>query len=58
MVSDFITEKDGFLCLTMEAYEAAEKSNPNIKRNLLEYGESREGYWKSVQVHEADAICF
>jgi len=50
MVSDFVTEKDGFLCLTEEEYRAAKRNNPNIKmsaRKLLEYGESREGYWTS-----------
>lgn len=50
MVSDFITERDGFLCLTEEEYQAAKRNNPNIRmsaRKLLEYGESREGYWTS-----------
>jgi len=50
MVSDFVTEKNGFLCLTEEEYQAAKRNNPNIKmsaRKLLEYGESREGYWTS-----------
>ena len=48
MVSDFITEKDGFLQLTEEEYQAAKETNPDIRmgaRQLLEYGESREGYW-------------
>lgn len=44
MVSDFITEKDGYLCLTQTEYDAAKIDNPNITmgaRKLLEYGESR-----------------
>jgi len=50
MVSDFVTKKDGFLCLTEEEYRAVKRNNPNIKmsaRKLLKYGESREGYWTS-----------
>ena len=50
MVSDFITERDGFLCLTEGEYQAANRNNPNIRvsaRKLLEYGKSREGYWTS-----------
>ncbi len=49
MLSDFITENDGFLCLTEEV---AKTKNPNIKmaaRKLLEYSESREEYWTSVK---------
>ena len=48
MVSDFITENDGFLCLTTEEHQAAKLLDPNIPmaaRELLEYGESRDGYW-------------
>lgn len=48
MVSDFITERDGYLCLTEEEYERAKAIDPNIRmgaRQLLEYGESRDGYW-------------
>ena len=47
MVSDFIT-MDGYLCLTEEEYAAAKVHNPDIKmgaRQLLEYGEARDGYW-------------
>ena len=50
MVSDFITEKDGYLRLTEEEYQVAKEKNPGIRkaaRQLLEYGESREGYWTS-----------
>ena len=47
MVSDFIT-MDGYLCLTEEEYAAAKVHNPDITmgaRQLLEYGEARNGYW-------------
>ena len=50
MVSDFIIERDGFLCLTEEEYQAAKRNNHNIRtsaRKLLENGESREGHWTS-----------
>ena len=48
MLSDFIDEKIGFLCLTDEEYERAKQINPSAKkyaRQFLEYGENREGYW-------------
>ena len=50
MVSDFITERDGYLRLTEDEYKEAKVKNPTIRmsaRQLLEYGESREGYWTS-----------
>ena len=50
MVSDFIMEKHGYLCLTDEEYDRAKQSDPNVQkaaRELLEYGESRDGYWNS-----------
>ena len=62
MVSDFITEKDGYLRLTEEEYQSAKEKNPGIRkaaRQLLEYGESRKGYWTSekfmqqIQIAEA-----
>ena len=50
LVSDFIDEKNGYLSLTKEEYDKAKISNPRIwmhARVLLEYGESKEGYWTS-----------
>ena len=50
MVSDFIDERNGFLALTDEEYEEANKHDITITqraRETLEYGESREGYWSS-----------
>ena len=44
MVSDFITEKDGYLCLTEEEYAVAHRNDSNIRmgaRTKLEYGEAR-----------------
>lgn len=48
MVSDFIEERTGYLALTNEQYKhakAKDKTIPQVARETLEYGESREGYW-------------
>ena len=48
MVSDFIDEHHGFLRLTDDKFKEAKKTNPAIAkeaRELLEYGENRDGYW-------------
>ena len=51
MVSDFIDECKGYLCLTDEELERAKvKYRANFHNEahmLLEYGESKEGYWTS-----------
>ena len=50
MVSDFINEKNGYLALTQQEYDAAKQDNPTIRmyaRRMLEYGEAKEGYWTS-----------
>ena len=50
MVSDFITENEGYLCLTPSEYNAMTQSDPSIcmgSRTLLEYGEACDGYWTS-----------
>ena len=51
MVSDFIDELNGYLRLTNEELERAKvKYGANFQkeaRMLLEYGESKEGYWTS-----------
>ena len=52
MMSDFIPENGGYLCLTTFDYDAMEQSDPGIcmgSRTLLEYGEARDGYWTSIQ---------
>ena len=48
MVSDFVDEINGYLCLTQEEYRRArevDKTTQMEARSLLEYGEAREGYW-------------
>ena len=48
MVSDFIDEINGYLCLTQEEYIKAREVHKTIQteaRSLLKYGEAREGYW-------------
>ena len=50
MVSDFIKEKEGYLHCIDEEYESAKKKDPTIRKyawQFLEYGEAKEGYWKS-----------
>jgi len=51
MVSDFIDEHNGYLQLTDDELERAKvKYGPDFQREacvLLEYGESKEGYWTS-----------
>ena len=63
MVSDFIDERNGYLELTQEEYEQAKQKDPSIRkhaRQLLEYGEAREGYWTTEkfmgQIKEAAKI--
>ena len=51
MVSDFIDEKNGYLCLTQEEYVRAREVDSSTvcmeARCLFEYGEAKEGYWTS-----------
>jgi len=51
MISDFIDEFNGYLCLSDTEYSVAKgKYGSNVKKEArvyLEYGESREGYWTS-----------
>ena len=52
MVSDFITERDGFLCLTEAERKKAKRSHSDMPmgaRTLLEYGEKRDGYWTATK---------
>jgi len=52
MVSDFITENDGYLRLTQAEYDAKKQTDPDIcmgARVLIEYGESRDGYWTGTK---------
>ena len=48
MVSDFVDEINGYLCLTQEEFTRARETDPTIQmeaRCLFEYGEAKEGYW-------------
>ena len=63
MVSDFVDEKNGYLALTNEEFATASATNRALwkeARCLLEYGESREGYWTSekfmLQIEEAVTV--
>ena len=51
MVSDFV-DREGFLALTFEQYEQDIVSDPHFPsqaRQLLEYGDGKEGYWTSTR---------
>ena len=63
MVSDFVDEKSGYLVLTDDEFQKASAENKALwkeARCLLEYGESREGYWTSekfmIQIEHAYEI--
>ncbi|XP_062520189.1 uncharacterized protein LOC134195206 [Corticium candelabrum] len=48
MVSDFIEEYSGYLRLSPEDFELAKVACPTIRqeaREIIEYGENRDGYW-------------
>lgn len=50
MVSDFVDENNSYLALPDEEFDAANVSNPSLEKcalSIIEYGESREGYWTS-----------
>ena len=51
MVSDFISERDGYLALTDDKYEKAKRVDPSIRKHAwqqLDYGEAKEGYIREV----------
>ena len=50
MVTEFISERGGYLALTEKEHEIAMETDPSIRRQAREfheYGESKEGYWTS-----------
>ena len=52
MVSDFITENHGYLCLTQAEYDTKKLTDPEIcmgARTLHEYGESLDIYWTGTK---------
>lgn len=59
MVSDFVDERHGYLAMTNEEYQNASNDDPAITkgaRQLLAYGENREGYWTCEKfVHQLEA---
>ena len=63
MVFNFVDKKNGYLALINEEFATASATNRVLwkeARCLLEYGESREGYWTSekyiLQIEEAVVI--
>ena len=55
MISDFISEEDGYLSLTDEEFAAGRSKYPRLKqfaRSSIEYGENRDGYWTSERFLE------
>ena len=63
MVSDFISEHDGFLRLSDQEYEEAHVNHPGLWKDaqfMLRYGSSSVGYWNSkkflIQVKQALTI--
>ena len=61
MVSDFITENGGYLCLTPSEYDAMKQSDSGIcmgSRTLLEFGEACDGYWLSNKFMKQMGIAF
>ena len=53
MVSDFINECNGYLALTKEEYNHAKVTDPTIcLQARVEYGESKDGYWKFTKQME------
>ena len=47
MLSDFIDERNGYLCLTQEEYDRAKLQDKSIKMYARKFLESKEGYWTS-----------
>ena len=55
MISDFISEQDGYLKLSDEEFAAGREKFPQLKqyaRKSIEYGENRDGYWTSERFLE------
>ena len=66
MVSDFVEEYGGYLQLSLEEFEHAQRRYPDITpaaRRLLEFGADKEGYWAGDHFMEqitnaADIVSF
>ena len=60
MVSDFISEQDGYLCLDENKFAEGLKKLPKLKqfgRATIEYGENKDGYWTSDKFIEQIKYC-
>ena len=52
MVSDFVTEFDGLLQLSMDEYRRAAQTDPSIRmcaREIIKFGSGSEGYWTNAR---------
>lgn len=60
MISDFISENEGFLSLTDDELKKAQAEYPGIKRyarESIEYGENKDGYWTSEKFMDQIKRC-
>ena len=60
MVSDFISEQDGYLKLSDQEFAIGRTIFPGLKqyaRAYIEYGENRDGYWTSDKFMEQLEYC-
>ena len=60
MVSDFISEQDGYLCLDENKFVEGWKKFPKLKRfgrATIEYGENKDGYWTLEKFIEQIKYC-
>ena len=62
MVSDFVTEFDDLLQLSMDEYRRAAQTDPSIRmctREIIKFGSGSEGYWTNarfLQQMEKDSV--
>ena len=52
MVSDFVTDFDGLLQLSIDEYRRAAESDPSIRmcaREIIKFGSGSEGYWNNAK---------
>ena len=52
MVSDFVTEFDGLLQLSIDEYRKAAESDPSVRmcaREILKFGSGNDGYWNNAR---------
>ena len=59
MVSDFVTEFDGLLQLSIEEYRKAAESDPAIRmcaREIVKFGSGSEGYWNARFLKQMEMV--